>query len=106
VHRTITRETLLSLTVDERGRIGGEAEADYSSAAPGGGCEPGEPDAPLDLEVARERILVLRADGHQRWHDQHDGAPLRLWAECHAAGHQPWTLPCTITPPSPPEATG
>lgn len=78
MHRTITRETLLSLTVDERGRIGGEAEADYSSAAPGGGCEPGEPDAPLDLEVARERILVLPAGANQALNNLPTG-PLPDW---------------------------
>lgn len=39
-------------------------------------------------------------EGSQRWHDQYNGTPLRLWAECHAAGHQPWTLPCTVNLPA------
>lgn len=60
----------------------------------------------LALDPSMKPRWYEGADGHQRWHDQYDGAPLRLWAECHAAGHQPWTLPCTITPPTPPEATG
>lgn len=45
------------------------------------------------------------ADGLQRWRDQYDGTPLRLWAECHATGHKPWTVPFNVTPSAMPSAS-
>ena len=70
----ITRETLASLMGDGRGStVGGPVPATpeapsvlgpASGAGPAGG-EPALPPGPLDLEVARERILVLLAGANQ-----------------------------------------
>ncbi|MEU3282799.1 hypothetical protein [Streptomyces antibioticus] len=71
---TITRETLASLMSDGRGNAADNpvrAAPDLppaTSPAPGAGqtgSEPAVAPGPLDLEVARERILVLLAGAHQ-----------------------------------------
>ncbi|WP_369035191.1 hypothetical protein [Streptomyces adonidis] len=66
---TITRETLASLMSDGRGStVGGPVHATPDPPtvpAPASGGEPAAPPGPLDLEVARERILVLLAGANQ-----------------------------------------
>jgi len=71
---TITRKTLASLVGDGRGgAVGGPVHSapdppTVPGPASGGGSaggEPAPPQGPLDLEVARERILVLLAGAHQ-----------------------------------------
>lgn len=68
---TIIRETVASLLGDERGSDAGEpAPLLLPDRVPvsGAGAVTGEPSAPpgpLDLEVARERILVLLAGANQ-----------------------------------------
>ncbi|MCW8383916.1 hypothetical protein [Streptomyces justiciae] len=62
-----------------------------------------------DLHLDESRLLALDpsvapdwyegVDGRERWRRQYEGAALRLWAECHATGHKPWTLAYTVTPP-------
>lgn len=80
VHLTITRETLLSLTGDGRGSLVGEpappppapqppGQVPDSGVLSGAGIrdahEPSVSSGPLDLELARERILVLLAGANQ-----------------------------------------
>ena len=73
-HLTITRETLLSLTGDGRGSVVGEPAPPPSVRVPDSGVlsgvgpaarEPSVSPGPLDLELARERILVLLAGANQ-----------------------------------------
>ncbi|WP_442727695.1 hypothetical protein OG411_13175 [Streptomyces pseudogriseolus] len=33
----------------------------------------------------------------QAWRDDYDGTKLRLWVECSAQGHKPWTLSADLT---------
>ncbi|MEV5653721.1 hypothetical protein [Streptomyces sp. NPDC052291] len=33
----------------------------------------------------------------QMWRDDYDGTKLRLWVECSAQGHKPWTLSADLT---------
>ncbi|WP_416960581.1 hypothetical protein [Streptomyces sp. Agncl-13] len=66
----ITRETLASLMGDGRGSVAREpGPMPVAGSAPGHtgqvGGEPAVPPGPLDLEVARERILVLLAGANQ-----------------------------------------
>lgn len=74
VHLTITRETLQSLTGERRGSVPGEPAPSPSGPALDSGVLSGVGPAarelsaspgPLDLEVARERILVLLAGANQ-----------------------------------------
>ncbi|WP_331724202.1 hypothetical protein OG416_35410 (plasmid) [Streptomyces longwoodensis] len=46
----------------------------------------------LDVDPSPRPSWYDDSDGEERWRDRYRTSPIRLWADCTAPDHKPWTL--------------